>query len=135
MKRPTSVTFFGLLVLLLAAYNAWRAILAMQEYDFMQSQGIEVAATMSIVIGATWAIGFALAAVGLWRLQAWGRRWMLIAIVVYQVHIWIARLALERTSYESLTRSADAVLALLLMVGVWGFLFWPSIRRLYQASN
>ena len=83
-------------------------------------------------MGLTWAIGFGLAAWGLWRLKAWGRWWMLIAIVVYQLQMWLERLTLVRTSYEELTRPADQFLSVLSILVVWGFLFLPKIRGLYR---
>jgi hypothetical protein len=135
MKRPLSVTLFALLVLLLAAENVWRAILAIQRYDLMQSLGVGTAAIMLLIIGFDWAIGFAIAALGLWRRRPWGRRWMLIAIAAYQIHLWIERLTLERASYETLTRPADAIVSIALVIGVWGFLFLPGIRRAFSAQQ
>ena len=135
MKRPESVTLFALAVLLLAAYNVWRAILAVQRYSVMQSQGAGSVAIVLTVIGINWAIGFAIAALGLWRLRPWGRHWMLIAIATYQVNLWLERLTLERTAYETLTRPADAIVSILIVLGVWGFLFLPGIRRAFSAEQ
>lgn len=132
MRRSFAVTFFALCVLLFAIWNAWQALRAAQQYDFMQSLGLAAPAVLLVVTGATWAIGFGLAAWGLWRLKPWGRYWMLIAIVAYQIQMWIERLALARTSYEELTRPAGLFFSLLSIVVVWGFLFWPQIRRQYR---
>ncbi len=132
MKRPTSVTLLAWAVLLLAAWNAWRIIIAAQNYTFMLSLGQGAIAILLIVIGSMWAIGFAIAAYGLWRLRAWGRRWTLIAIAAYQLHLWIERLTLERTPYEQLTRPANIVLSVLLIIAVWGFLFLPKIRKSFR---
>ena len=132
LRRPLAVTFFALCVLLFAIWNAWLALRAVQQYDFMQSLGLAAPAVLLVVTGATWAIGFGLAAWGLWRLKSWGRYWMLLAIVVYQIQMWIERLALARTSYEELTRPAGLFISLLSIVVVWGFLFWPQIRRQYR---
>jgi type VI protein secretion system component VasK len=60
---------------------------------------------------------------------------MLIAIVAYEINFWIARLTLERTAYEHLTRPADAIVTLLIVFGVWGILFWPGTRRAFQALD
>jgi hypothetical protein len=132
MKRPFAVTLFSLLVLLLAAWNAFQVWNAIQQYDFMRSLGLATEAQILIVSGATWAAGFGLAAWGLWRMRSWGRAWMLIAIVAYQVEQWIMRLSLMRSSDEVIRRPADVFLSLCSIAVVWGFLYIPKIRRLYR---
>ncbi len=132
MKRPFVVTIFALLVLLLAAWNAFQVWSAFQQYDVMRSLDLATEANILIVMGLTWAIGFGLAAWGLWRLRSWGRSWTLIAIVLYWIQQWIMRLSLMHSSDEVVRRPADAALALLSIVVAWGFLFIPKIRRLYR---
>jgi hypothetical protein len=132
MKRPFVVTLFSLLVLLLAAWNAFQVWNAVQRYDFMRSLNLTTEANLLIIMGATWAIGFGLAAWGLWRLRAWGRTWLLIAIIAYQAQQWIMRFTLVRSSDEVIRRPADLFLSLLSIAVVWGFLFMPKIRRLYR---
>jgi hypothetical protein len=135
MKRPFVVTLFSLLVLLLAAWNVFQVWNAVQRYDFMRSLNLSTEANLLIVIGLTWAIGFGLAAWGLWRLRSWGRIWMLIAIVAYQAQQWIMRLSLMRSSEEVIRRPADVFLSLLSIAVVWGFLFIPKIRKVYVKSD
>jgi hypothetical protein len=135
MKRPFAVTLFSLLVLLFAAWNIFQVFSTWQSYDLMRTLGLTTEANLLIVIGLTWAIGFGLAAWGLWRLQSWGRTWMLIAIVAYQAQHWVMRLALMRSPDEVVRRPADVFLSLLSIVVVWGFLFIPKIRRLYVKSD
>src|SRR5512136_2744406 len=113
MKRPFAVTLFSLLVLLLAAWNAFQVWSAVQRYDFMRSLDLATEANLLIVSGLTWMIGFGLAAWGLWRMRAWGRTWTLIAIVAYQAEQWIMRLSLMHSSDEVVRRPADVLLALL----------------------
>jgi hypothetical protein len=132
MKRPLSVTLFSLLVLLLAAWNVFQVWSVVQRYDFMRTLNLTTPANLLIIIGLTWAIGFGLAAWGLWRMRSWGRTWMLIAIIAYQAQQWIMRFTLVRSSDEVLRRPADLFLSLLSIVVVWSFLFIPKIRRLYQ---
>jgi hypothetical protein len=132
MKRPSIVTLFSLLVLLLAAWNVFQVFSAFQSYDLMRTLNLSTEANLLISIGLTWAIGFGLAAWGLWRLRSWGRTWMLIAIIAYQAQQWIMRFALMRSSDEVIRRPADVVLSLLSIIVVWGFLFIPKIRRLYR---
>ncbi len=132
MKRPFVVTLFSLLVLLLAAWNAFQVFSALQQYDLMHTLNLSTEANILIVMGLTWTIGFGLAAWGLWQMQAWGRTWTLIAIVAYQLQYWLMRLTLMRSSDEVIRRPADTLLSLLSIIAVWGFLFIPGIRRLYR---
>ncbi len=132
MKRPLVVTIFALLVLLLAAWNAFQVVSAVQPYDLMSALNLSTEANLLILMGVTWTIGFGLAAWGLWRLRSWGRIWMLIAIVAYQAQQWIMRLSLMRSSDEVIRRPADFWLSLLSIAVVWVFLFIPRIRKLYR---
>ena len=133
MKRPFVVTIFALLVLLLAAWNAFQVWNAFQKYDDMRSLDLVTEANLLIVMGLTWTIGFGLAAWGVWRLRAWGRTWTLIASVAYQAQYWIMRFTLMRSFDEVVRRPADAALSLLSIAVVWGFLFIPKIRQKFQA--
>jgi hypothetical protein len=135
VKRPFVVTLFSLSVLLLAAWNIFQVFSAWQSYDLMRTLNLSTEANLLIVIGLTWAIGFGLAAWGLWRLRSWGRIWMLIAIIAYQAQQWIMRFTLVRSSDEVIRRPADLLLSLLSIVVVWGFLFIPKIRRLYMKRD
>jgi len=135
MKRQIVTTIFALLVLILAVWNLWQVVSAVQHYAVMDTLGLTTEANLLIVIGLTWTIGFGLAAWGLWRLRPWGRTWMLIAIVVYELQQWIMRLSLMHSSDEVIRRPADACLTLLSIAVVWIFLFLPQIRRLYVTSN
>ncbi len=132
MKRPLAVTIFALLVLLLAAWNAFQVVSAVQRYDLMRALNLNTEANLLILMGLTWTTGFGLAAWGLWRLRSWGRTWMLVAIVAYQAQQWIMRLSLMRSSDEVIRRPADFWLSLLSIAVVWVFLFIPKIRKLYR---
>ena len=132
MKRPFVVTVFSLLVLLLAAWNAFQVLSAVQRYDLMRALNLSTEANVLIAMGLTWTIGFGLAAWGLWRLRSWGRTWTLIAIIAYQAQQWIMRFTLVRSSDEVIRRPADLFLSLLSIAVVWAILFIPKIRRLYS---
>ncbi|MBI5566847.1 MAG: hypothetical protein HY870_18245 [Chloroflexi bacterium] len=135
MKRPFGVTLLVVAVLLLAAWNAGQAVVAAQQLSLMRSLGVDAPGRISIVTGVTWTIGFVIAALGLWRLRAWGRHWLLIAIVAYQLQLWIARFTLERSSYEALTRPAAVAVSIGSIVIVWFMLFLPKIRRAFDTQH
>ncbi len=135
MKRPFGVTLLAVAVLLLAAWNAGQAAVAAQRLSFMQSLGVEIPGQLLMVTGAAWAIGFLIAAIGLWRLTVWGRHWSLIAIVAYEFQIWIGRFTLERSSYEPLIRPADMIISIGSILIVWLILYLPKIRRAFDTHH
>ena len=131
MKRPFRITLIALGVLSLAAFNAWRAMLVLQRFEDMRSQGLEGPALALLLTGTVWAVGFGAAAFGLYRLQRWARLWTMAAIALYQANLWLIRLSFEKSPDEPLTRPADAAIAILSIAVVWGVLSWPSLRRMF----
>ena len=132
MKRRTAaISLIAFAVLSLAAYNAWRATVAIRETDFLLSLGLVEPQRALIVTGVGWAIGWGIAAVGLYRLKRWAWRWTLVAIALYQANLWLVRLTLEKSSHEALTRPGDAAMSFLSIAGVWAILWWPRVRRAF----
>jgi hypothetical protein len=137
VKRPFSVTLLALGVLLFAIYNIGRtaaAIYALNQMQFVTDLDIRAPVIVIMVIGIDWAIGFTLAAIGLWRLKAWGRQWMIIALIAYEILIWIERLTLEQSPYERLTRPTDAAISIIVAVSTIGFFFLLRIRAAFHSS-
>jgi len=132
MKRPFRITLIALGVLSLALFNAWRAVLVARRLEDMRDLGLEGPAAAALLLtGIVWAVGFGAAAFGLYRLRRWARRWAMAGIVLYQASLWLIRLIFEKSPDEPLTRPADAAIALLGIVVVWGVLSWPSLRRTF----
>jgi len=132
MKRPFRVTLFVLAVLSLALFNLQRFTQALSQAELMRSLGLDAPQIALAMTGAAWSAGFGAAAIGLYRLQDWARRWTLAAIVLYQINVWLIRLGFARAPDEALTRPADAAISLAMIVIVWVFLFWPGIRRIFR---
>ena len=132
MKRPFRVTLFALAVLSLALFNLQRFTQALSQAEFMRSLGLHAPQIALAITGAAWAAGFGAAAIGLYRLKNRARRWTLAAIVLYQINAWLIRLVFARSSDEALTRPADAAISIAIILIVWAFLFWPSIRRVFE---
>lgn len=132
MKRSFLITLFALGVLSLAAFNLQQALGASQQAEFMRSLGQAGPQAALTATGSAWAIGFGVAAIGLYRLKRWARRWLLVAIVLYQANLWLIRLSFGRSSYELLTRPTDAVISILSILFVWAFLSWPRVRRAFS---
>jgi hypothetical protein len=133
MRRPLVITLLALAMLSLAGLNAWRAVLAIQiqQLDFLREYDLGGPQTALTLTGLLWAFGFGALAVGLFRLKRRARRWTLAAMVLYQVNLWLIRLAFERSSIEPLTRPADAAISILGILLVWAILWWPRVRRAF----
>jgi hypothetical protein len=131
MKRPFRITLIVLGVLSLAVFNAWRAILAARQFEYLRGLSLEGPALALSLTGLVWAAGFGVAAIGLYRLRRWARLWTMAAIAFYTANLWLIRLIFEKSPDEPLTRPADAALAVLSIAVVWGVLSWPSLRRMF----
>src|SRR4030067_1113048 len=129
MRRPFRVTLFALAVLSLALFNLQRFTQALSQAEFMRSLGLHAPQIALAITGAAWSAGFGAAAIGLYRLKDWARRWTLAEIVLSQVNAWLIRLVFARSSDEALTRPADAAISILSIAVVWAFLFWPRVRQ------
>ena len=132
MKRPIPVTLIAYAVLLLSAFNAVRGYAALRQADVLRGLGLDGPLIALTLTGIAWSAGWLITAFGLFRLRVRARRWTLVAIVLYQLNLWIVRLAFERSSAEPLTRPADAALSLLSIVLVWGALSLPPARKAFR---
>ena len=129
-KRPWRVTLFSLGVLalgcganLLRAAWAWRT-------DLPASTSMPMA--WLAVTSLAWGIVFGACSVGLWRLRPRGRRGVLAAVTLYHVHIWINHVLFDRSDYARQVWTFAVVHTLATLLVVWGFLYWPAVRRLYD---
>lgn len=131
-QRPFRVTFIALVVLSLAALNLARVIHTLKQVELLKVLMLQGPFAAHIATGVVWTAGFGAAAYGLVRMQRWGRRWTLIAIVLYQANLWLMRLALERASRAALS---DLLGTLFAILSIWVYLFWPRMRRDFKPSN
>jgi hypothetical protein len=131
-KRLRSVTLIALAVLYLGVINLARAWLAWTGNSFEQGLTPRMPLPYLVIVGCAWGGVFVAAGLGLWRLQPWARRLVLIAIVVYQLHIWINHLLLDTSSYARQVWPFQAAISAAWLLGVWSFMFLPGIRRALQ---
>jgi hypothetical protein len=78
-----------------------------------------------------WGIVFGLCSLGLWRLRPWGRRGALAAVSLFHAHIWLNHLLFDRSDYARQVWPFAVAHTLAALLLVWGFLYWPAVRRLY----
>ncbi len=133
--RPWRVKLFILAVLLLGsglnllrAAWAWRQSQALADLASPTSMPMALLAATSLA----WGITFSLCALGLWRLRPWGRRATLAAVSLFHAHIWLNHLLFDRSDYARQVRPFAIAHTLAALLVVWGFLYWPVVRRLYD---
>ncbi len=83
-------------------------------------------------MGGFWGMAFIACAVGLARFRVWGRRGTLVAVTLYEAHVWLNHLLFDANDYARMLWPRDLVLTLLLLAGVWGVLSIPRIRRVFD---
>ena len=130
-KRPRSVHLFALAVLYLGVMNLVRARLALDGQSFVQTLPLTMPLAYLGIGGLVWGSVFVVAAFGVWRLRQWARKLLLAAIIVYQLHIWANHLIFDTSAYSRQVWPFQIGISLAWMIGVWGFLFLPGIRRIF----
>jgi hypothetical protein len=132
------VTLFSLGVLLLGgglnlarAAWAWRQAAALTELPASTSMPMALLGGTSLV----WGVVFVACSLGLWRLRPWGRTGTLVAVTLFHVHIWLNHAVFDRSDYARQVWPFAVVHTLATLLFVWGVLYWPSIRRLYDEQG
>jgi uncharacterized membrane protein (DUF2068 family) len=137
-KRPRRVTLFSLLVLLLGSgLNLARAVWAWRQAHALIDLSLSTSLPMTwlSVTSLAWAVVFAVSSLGLWRLRSWGRISTLVAVTLFHVHIWFNHIVFDRSDYARQVWPFAILHTVVVLVVVWGFLNWPSIRRVYQEHD
>jgi hypothetical protein len=88
--------------------------------------------TYLAVMGGFWGVAFLVCTVALVRLWRWARWATLVAVTLYQVHVWVNHLLLDANERARQLWPCNAALTLGLLVFVWVVLNWPSVRRAFR---
>ena len=137
-RHPWRIKLFSLGVLFLGGgLNLLRAAWAWRQAQALSDLSFSPAMPMSLLTGTSfvWGVLLGLCGLGLWLLRSWGRQGTLIAVTLYHAHIWLNHLLFDRSDYASQVWPFALVHTLGTLFLVWGFLFWPSIRRLYESQS
>jgi hypothetical protein len=136
-KRPRRVTLFGLTVLLLGSgLNLARAAWAWRQTQALTSLPATTSMPMALLAGSSliWGGVFLVCSLGLWRLRPWGRSGTLFAVTLFHAHIWFNHVLFDRSDYARQVWPFAIVHTLVTLFVVWGFLYWPFVRRLYTVE-
>jgi hypothetical protein len=137
-KRSWRVTLFSLAVLLLGGgLNLARAAWAWRQADALADLPEPTSMPMTLLAATSlaWGLVFVVCSLGLWRLRPWGRRGTLGAVTLYHVHIWVNHALFDRSDFAKQVAPSAIAQTLVTLLVVWGFLYWPSIRRLFNRQE
>jgi hypothetical protein len=109
---------------------AWGEASAFAEMSVSTTLPMEWLAALSLV----WSVVFAVCVVGLWRLQVWGWFLTLAAVSLFHAHIWFNHFLFDRSFYARQLWPFALAYTAVVLLGTWGFLLWPSVRRLYRGQ-
>ncbi len=79
--------------------------------------------------GALWAAALTVCATGLLLRRAWSRPTTLLAVTLYQAHVWLNHWLFDVNEAARRGWRFDLAMTVLLLVLVWGLLNWPSVRK------
>ena len=96
-RRPVSVTFMALLVLMIAGLNLTRFVVALQQLDLL-TKLLPISPYYIVLSGLVWGISALWLGLGLWGGRFIAYRIGRAAIVLYLVYFWLDRLLLRPIS-------------------------------------
>jgi hypothetical protein len=113
-RRPWSVTWLALFVLIIAGSNLIRFIEAIRQWQFL-SETIRVSSLYIAISGLIWAlVGFPLSW-AIWRGWRNSPVWTLAATCVYSIYYWFDHLVMARDSLSN-WRFAIVLNAIIILV-------------------
>jgi hypothetical protein len=138
LSRPRRVTLFSLGVLVLGGgLNLLRAGWAWWQSQALADLVTPTAMPMGLLASTSlaWGLVFGLCGLGLWRLRPWGRKGALAAVSLFHAHVWLNHLLFDRSDYARQVWPFALAHTLAALLVVWGFLYWPAVRRLYAGPE
>jgi hypothetical protein len=122
----------GLLTLALGLANLGRAAKALRYAALLPDLPMTVPWAYLATMGSFWGLSFAACTVGLVGFRSWSRWGTLVAVTLYEGHVWANHLLFDASDYAVQVRPRDLMLTLLLLALVWGLLNWPSIQKEFE---
>ena len=126
------VVYLSVVVLGLGLANVGRAGTALAYRARLPDLEMTVSWAYLAVMGSVWGVVFLACLVGLLGFRRWGRWSTLVAVVVYEIHVWGNHLLFDANEYARSLWPRDLALTLLLLILIWGTLSWPSVRATFK---
>ena len=124
VKKPLSVTFLILIVLIISVSNLIRLIQTVRQWDFVREL-IYINPIYLVISGLIWGIFGILLVWGLWKPERWSILIAKIGVILYLAYLWIDRLLIS-------TNQADfkgSLIAVLISIIVLVWIFWMFSRH------
>jgi hypothetical protein len=127
-----AVLILSILIALLAVANLGRLVMAIYYAKRLPDLPMTLSWTYLAVMGSVWFTVLGGCVGGLIYFQSWGRLATLVSVPVYQIHVWVNHLALDASERAGQLWPRDLACTALLLVIVWGVLWLPSVRRVFN---
>jgi hypothetical protein len=123
------------LTLALALANVGRAVVALRYAA--QIPGLETRMPLPYAAGTGlfWGLSLSICAGGLFAAREWGRVSTMLAITLYQAHIWLNRFWFDASDYALQTRPRDLILTGVLLALYWGTLSLRPVRQVFSRDT
>jgi hypothetical protein len=131
MRRPASVTWLAVGVLIVAGIYLLRAVLALRDWSFLASLP-SVHPLYIFLTGLIWTLALLPALWGLWTGRAWAPRTIRAAVIVYLVYFWLDRLLLYLPFRPDGTDTALPFWVLASLLGL-ALVFWMTGNKKTKA--
>jgi hypothetical protein len=132
----TRFTLLLLFVLLLVfAENIARIALSIKQAIDLPNLPTSLSPVYVAITSAFWAAGFAACLFGIARLNPWAPKFTIAVSALYEVNLWLNRLAFGRSSEALATVGFHLILTLLFLGAIAGTLAMPGTRRLFADAR
>jgi len=128
------VLVIAALTLVLALANLGRAVVAIRYAAQMPELQLRLGLAYAAGTGVFWGTALVICAGGLLTARLWGRLSTLIAVTIYQVHVWVNRICFDASDYARQTRPRDAFFTGGLLLLYWGTLTLRPVRRVFAEN-
>ena len=134
-RRPRSVTWLALAVLLLSAANFLRAARVFLGSEYLARLALSVSPAYLGASGLVWGAALGTAAIGLWGLRPWGRWLALGGVSLCHLQTWINRLAFDTSTYARQGWPWEVAMSVLGVGLTWGVLWWPGVGARFKQNR
>lgn len=129
------ILWLGVLMLALGLGNLGRMIGALRGAVLLPNLPMTVSWTHLAVMGGLWGLVFITSAAGLFRYRPWAPWLTLVAVALYEIHVWANHLLFDASDYAHRIWPRDLALTSLLLVVVGGLLSLKSTRSVLAQNQ
>ena len=94
-KRPKSVTWLAVGVLILAVLHFTRLVSTISRWEYLETLWLSVPLIYFVLSGLIWGLSAGVLGIGLWRGRNWAIRYTHYGAIAFTVYYWVDRLFLS----------------------------------------